>query len=270
MSSKKKHNKAAKASLGTKANPGDAKLAEEREAKRAARDIARRERERAAAGPAPANPSRRFFAYLVDWYFGALCSCLPVFVASSFLIGDMTNQNLLELPAPWGVVAGIAGVILACCYYVLFPLLVWEGQTPGKRLCRIKIVDRATGEKAELLALLLRQILGIVVLEGTIAGASAMWHQVVTTITRVNVVTPLMYVGFALTLASSVMILVRKDRRCIHDFLGSTIVVAAPRADEDDAADAPAPTENPLEKKLASALAKELKGTGSADDKDAE
>ena len=39
MSSKKKHNKAAKASLGTKANPGDPKVAEEREATHSLRNI---------------------------------------------------------------------------------------------------------------------------------------------------------------------------------------------------------------------------------------
>ena len=38
-----------------------------------------------------------------------------------------------------------------------------------------------------------------------------------------------MYVGFALSAISILMIVLRRDHRCIHDFLASTEVLAKPR-----------------------------------------
>lgn len=259
MSSKKKKNKADRASLGTKANPGDPALVEQREEKRLAKDRAQKKREEELAAGKPASQSRRFFAYLIDWYLSALCTALPVFLASQVLINDGRNQNLLELPAPYGVIAGVLGVVFACLYYIVTPLFVWEGQTPGKRLCGIKIVDAQTGEKPTLANLMLRQVLGVLVIEGALASASAMWHQVLTLVSQVNIVTPLMYAGFAITTISGLMVVLRKDRRCIHDFLGGTMVVSAPKVHSDKKEEPAALPENVLEKKLSQAIEDELK-----------
>ncbi len=179
----------------------------------------------------PAGVARRFFAYLIDWYVGALCMAVPISIASSQLTGDITNQYLVDFPAPWGIVTGCAALLCACFYYVAIPLVIWPGQTPGKRLCGIRIT-MADGSPVDLPHLALREILGVFVLEGVVANASGIWHQMLTIATGVNFVHPLMYVGFAITLASCIMILVRKDHRCLHDLIGGTKVCAAPRADE--------------------------------------
>ena len=66
--------------------------------------------------------------------------------------------------------------------------------------------------------------------EGVIANASAIWHQMLSIATGINFVHPLMYVGFAFTLVSCIMILVRKDHRCIHDFIAGTKVALVEKA----------------------------------------
>ena len=180
----------------------------------------------AARAGVPASIARRFFAYLIDWYVGALCTAVPISIAAARLTGSIANQYLVDFPAPWGIVTGAAALGAACLYYVAVPLLVWPGQTPGKRLCGIKVV-RADGGPVDLPHLALRQIVGMFVVEGVVANASGIWHQMLTIATGVNFVHPLMYAGFALTLASCVMILVRKDRRCLHDLIGGTKVCAA-------------------------------------------
>lgn len=180
------------------------------------------------ARPGPASLSRRFFAYLIDWYLGALCTMIPISVISQWQTGDMTNLNLLDIPAPWGLVAGATGTLLGATYYVAFPILVWKGQTPGKHLCSIAIAN-PDGTTLSTRQLLLRQIVGLIVIDGTLVSASSIWHQMLTIATRINFVTPLMYVGFALSAISVLMIILRQDRRCIHDFLAGTEVISKPR-----------------------------------------
>lgn len=172
---------------------------------------------------APAPVTRRFFAYLIDWYVGALCTAIPISIVAHQTTGDLTNQYLVDYPHPFGIVAGVLALLFAFAYYIAIPLFVWRGQTPGKRLCGIKIVQE-DGSPVALPNLALRQIVGVTIIEGVIANASSIWHQMLTIVTGINFVHPLMYVGFAITLVSCFMILIRKDHRCLHDFIGGTRV----------------------------------------------
>lgn len=174
--------------------------------------------------------TRRFLAYLIDWYLGALCTALPISVISSQVTGDMANQYLVEFPQPWGMVAGVLALLCACFYYVGIPLVVWPGQTPGKRICRIAI-EAVDGGRADAGRLALREVLGVIVLEGVIVNASSIWHQMLTIATQTNFVHPFMYAGFVLTGVSCVLILFRHDHRCLHDFIGGTEVRMAARPD---------------------------------------
>lgn len=178
---------------------------------------------------APAPVTRRFFAYLIDWYVGALCTAIPISIIAYQTTGDMTNQYLTDFPSPFGIVAGVLALLFAFAYYIAIPLFVWRGQTPGKRLCGIKIV-RFDGASVDFGHLALRQIVGVTIIEGIIANASAIWHQMLTIATGINFVHPLMYAGFAVTLVSCIMILVRKDHRCLHDFIGDTKVALVEKA----------------------------------------
>lgn len=185
--------------------------------------------------PAPAG--RRFFAYLIDWYLGALATALPISIVAGALTGDITNQRLVDFPAPYGIAAGALALLFACAYYIAIPLAGWRGQTPGKRICRIRI-EMADGSPADLAHLALRQVVGVFILSGVIANASSIWHQMLTIATQVNFVHPLMYAGFAVTVVSCVMILFRKDHRCLHDFIGGTAVRLAPKPEGGDGPEA--------------------------------
>ena len=72
--------------------------------------------------------------------------------------------------------------------------------------------------------LLLRQVVGIIIVEGSLVSASAIWHQLGTMLTGVDLVTVLMYAGMGISIVSAVLVLVGKHR-AIHDFIGGTKVV---------------------------------------------
>ena len=52
--------------------------------------------------------------------------------------------------------------------------------------------------------LIIRQLLGIIVVEGSLVSASTIWHQMVSIATGIEVVRPLMYAGMAVSLVSAV------------------------------------------------------------------
>lgn len=171
----------------------------------------------------PAGLSRRFIAYLIDWYIGALATAFPVSAVSMKLFGTVQNQNLLSFTPPYGLIAGGLGVLCAVLYYVFVPAFVWRGQTVAKRWLKIKIVS-ADGSEAGVGKIFSRQFLGMIIIEGSLVTASTVWHQMVTILTGADAVKVLMYAGMAVSLVSAVMVLF-KNHRALHDYIGGTIVV---------------------------------------------
>jgi uncharacterized RDD family membrane protein YckC len=89
-----------------------------------------------------AGPGSRSFAFLIDWH-------IRLVVALAWLFGGMliTSGSLRLLPAdtPWVVtlVVGPAALI----YFLYHPVveLLMRGQTPGKRMAGVRIVNREGG-----------------------------------------------------------------------------------------------------------------------------
>lgn len=88
-----------------------------------------------------APASRRCLSYFIDWYVGALATAFPIAVISQKLNGTMLNQDIIHFPHPYGLLGGVLGILCAVIYYVVVPMMSHKGQTFGKRLCKIKIVQ---------------------------------------------------------------------------------------------------------------------------------
>lgn len=168
--------------------------------------------------------SKRFLGYLIDWYVGGLCTAIPISVMSQKLTNTMLNQNIVEFEEPYGIIAGVLAIVFAIFYFVIVPTFIYKGQTLGKKLCKIKIVKKSN-EEITLKNMLLRQVVGIIIIEGSLVTASAIWHSIVTIITQVNFISPLMYLGFVMTAISILLMLFKGENRAIHDYLGGTKVV---------------------------------------------
>ena len=171
----------------------------------------------------PVSLSRRFFAYLIDWYLGGLMTAFPIAIFSMRQFQTVQNQNIMEFAPPNGVIAGLLGVVFALVYYVVIPTWCWKGQTLGKKILRLKIVQQDDSE-VSLVTILLRHLVGMMIIEGGLVTASAVWHQVAELLTGISLVVPLMYVGLIVSAISAIFV-IRNQNLAIHDRLAYTKVV---------------------------------------------
>ena len=100
--------------------------------------------------------TKRFVAYLLDWYLGAMLTSLPIGIVSQKIYGNMLHQNLLTFQKPYGLICGVLGFVCALLYYIVVPLGKNKGQTLGKRMMKLKIV-KENGQDVDINTILLRQ-----------------------------------------------------------------------------------------------------------------
>lgn len=167
---------------------------------------------------------RRFLAYLIDWYLGALCTSLPIALISQKFNNTVLNQSIITFEGNYGYIAGVLALLFAGFYFVIIPTFIYKGQTLGKKICKIKIVQ-ASNEDITLKNMILRQIIGIMIIEGGLITASSILHSLVTMIIKVNFVTPLMYIGYVITGISVILLVFKGENKAIHDYLGQTKVI---------------------------------------------
>ena len=81
------------------------------------------------------------------------------------------------------------------------------------------------GGETQVKNIVMRQLLGLIVAEGSLVTVSTIWHQMFTIATGINVVNVLMYAGMAVSLVSVVLVLAGRHR-AIHDRIGGTAVAS--------------------------------------------
>lgn len=174
---------------------------------------------------APAAFWRRGAAFAFDWYVGALATSLPIAFVASMQGREVTDQLISTFAAPYGLYEGIAGLLAGLVYYAVVPMAC-AGQTLGKRLLHVRIVA-ADGSEASPVALAVRQVLGMMLIEGAAVGTSTVIRGLVEIATGAVLPTWAYAVSFAITLASVAIFAFRRDGRSLHDLLAGTMVVDA-------------------------------------------
>ncbi len=125
---------------------------------------------------------------------------MVVFVPLQFSAGVYDNfPNMTPQPFPQTVLWSLGGIVLWVAVHGVF--LARSAQTIGKKLFRIQVVSVADGKPAPLFKLIVLRFLPMSMLP------------------QIPMVGPL------LSLANALFIF-RKDRRCIHDHIAGTRVVA--------------------------------------------
>ncbi|MEJ8737897.1 RDD family protein [Erysipelotrichaceae bacterium HCN-30851] len=171
---------------------------------------------------------KRFFAYIVDYYFGLLLCSLPIVLGNGLINrGEEMQMNLFFFKdqALTLYIIAFLSFFIGYVYYIHIPLKVWKGQTLAKHLFHFKIV-KTNGEEVDLKSLLLRHAVGMFLIEGAVISCTSVLRQLLTYCTGINFVDSLIKVGLVLTFVSCVIMLFNSNRKMIHDYIGGTIVTS--------------------------------------------
>lgn len=172
------------------------------------------------------SPLRRLAAYVVNWYLATMVCGAPLLLVNSMRTGVAALDTSLPPDGAgwfWGAVAILLGIL----YYWLIPL-VWNGQTPGKRLLRLRIVRADNGGAVSAGKLLLRQVVGLLVLEGAVAFPSQLLRELLARAVGEGVADAVRIGMVAITIVSVMLGVYTPSRRMLHDRISGTCEVLLP------------------------------------------
>lgn len=128
------------------------------------------------------------------------------------LIYDYQKENILQ--------SGIS-VALTIAYYVVFQYMN-KGQTLGKKLLNIKVVDKDTNQPISILKGLLRSFILFSILSGTLC---ILFLYILNKNTYFTAYSILLMIEGLFTLITMILVLYKKDSRGLHDLMTNTIVI---------------------------------------------
>lgn len=176
----------------------------------------------------------RLYAYVIDWALGGIVSGFPAVVAYALLtrrtdmFSDLYTFEALGFPWAVGIGVGCLCVVAAWFYFIFIPWKIWPGQTPGKRISRLRVAcDDIAASPVSLPRLIVRQAIVGFLLEGSGFVVARYIREMAVLITRVDVNYYWEIAGIVITLVSAVMALALPARRALHDYLSGTRVVPA-------------------------------------------
>lgn len=128
------------------------------------------------------------------------------------LLYDYHKENVLQ--------SGIS-VALTIAYYVVFQYMN-KGQTLGKKILNIKVVDKTTNEPISIGKGLLRSLIILSILSGTL---SILFLYLLNKEIYFISYSILLSIEGLFTLITIFFVLYRKDKRGLHDMIANTIVI---------------------------------------------
>ena len=133
---------------------------------------------------------------------------------------DALYQNQKE-----NILAPGISVALTIAYYAIFQYMN-KGQTIGKKLLRIKVVDKDTKEAPTIIKGLIRSLIIFSILSGT---TSLLFLYILNKKSYFIVYLSLLVFEFIFSLITVILMLYKKDGRGLHDMMTNTIVVKESR-----------------------------------------
>lgn len=184
--------------------------------------------------------SKRFVAYVIDWFLGSLFTMLPMCILWMMWTKDMetmSRANVFLIAGNVGYmqayIAGGVSVLFALFYYVIVPWRIYPGQTVGKRAMGFKIVKLDESD-VDLKTLILRQIIGIIIIEGGLYNVSGILHSLISLALNLSLVQWLLYIGLGISILSAFLALKMSSQRMFHDYLAKTKVIPFENLDRVD------------------------------------
>ncbi len=168
---------------------------------------------------------RRAIAFGIDWYIGGVLIAIPIMSLYQIVKpNDVYVMNLQNFSWLQAVLGAACCLLVALAYYVYVPYKT-NGQTLGKMIMKIRIVA-IDGNKLTFKKLLRRQLLGIILVEGSLYSVTPLLWQAIfyNSAQACQIIT---WIYYGITIISIIIAIIFKSHRAIHDYLGSTIVALA-------------------------------------------
>lgn len=171
---------------------------------------------------------KRFLAFVLDWYLGGVVSMIPVALMWNMKSGETkVNLDIVGLGKA-GIGAALAAIGLLILYFFVIPSVIWPGQTPGKRLLSIAIVQ-TDGKAVGVGSLALRQIGILLFIETMSLMTGNPISSLLTLILNEKTANIVSYSSMVLLVVSVLMGSFSRSHQTLHDRLAKTRVVSIKR-----------------------------------------
>ena len=160
---------------------------------------------------------KRGLSFIIDAYIGALFGTIPISVATTIILGEVT-QNIFLLPKAIAIISLICSLLCLLFYYFYIPYKIYPGQTLGKRFFNIQIEYKNRKE------LWKRQVVGYILLEGGLTSGGKVIFQLLSILTGYNMVSIFNDIFTSISLFSIALLLLSSQHKMLHDYIAKTEV----------------------------------------------
>jgi uncharacterized RDD family membrane protein YckC len=143
------------------------------------------------------------------------------YMETGHAVGGLVSITYFSIEKQWILLALLT--LLFLIYSCLIPYL-WNGQTPAKKLLKIRIVST---HKLSLSQLILRNLVGVVLIEGSFSPLSNYMRNVALFYLDRNFIQYAVYFSMIVSLISIGLMFFGKKQKMLHDYLSKTCVIKA-------------------------------------------
>ncbi len=173
--------------------------------------------------------SRRLGAYAIDWAVGGILTGFPAVILYAAVtkrtdyFSDLYVFPSLGYSTMWSYLVFALCLVMFMFYFVYVPSKMHPGQTLGKRIMKIKVTNMDNNQPTPK-QWMQRQVIGLLILEGSATIMSTYLREVLTLATGTYFEYSFGYVAVMITMISAVLVFATPSHRSIHDYISKTKV----------------------------------------------